>query len=96
MFLHAFCTTAILKNFMSCDWLVGLSEVTGKYGHLHLVLQSSFHAVQAKGSIDTLLNGYIQQVVFLMYPNIKKKVEFNENGNLLRGPVVLNVDAGPG
>ena len=31
-----------------------------------------------------------------MYPNIQKKAEFDENGNLLRGPVVLKVDAGPG
>ena len=86
------------ENFrVKCEWLVGLPEVLGKFGFPNLVKQDSFHAVRAKGSMDdTLLNDYIEHVIFPMYPNIQKVAEFDANGKFLRGPVILKVDAGPG
>ena len=39
----------------------------------------------------------IEKVVLPLYPNISKTTEFDPvNGKLLRGPVVLKVDSGPG
>ncbi len=52
----------------------------------------------AKGSMDdTLLNDYIEQVIFPLYPNMVKVAEFQQvTGRLLKGPVLLKLDAGPG
>ncbi|KAI2509104.1 hypothetical protein MHU86_5352 [Fragilaria crotonensis] len=46
----------------------------------------------------TLLNEYIETVIVPLYPNMQKKTAvFNEvTGKLNQGPVVLNLDAGPG
>ena len=86
-------------NFqVKTEWLEGLPTVTGKYGCPTLQEYSSFFAVRTKGSMDdSLLNSYIEQIVIPLFPNMHGTAEFDEqNGKLIRGPVILKLDAGPG
>ncbi|KAI2494101.1 hypothetical protein MHU86_20414 [Fragilaria crotonensis] len=46
---------------------------------------------------DSLFNdSYIEHVVLPVYPNILKESRFDANSKLLCGPVIIEVDSGPG
>ena len=86
-------------NFrVKTKWLEGLPVVTGRFGCPDLIEESSFFSVKSRGSMDdSLFIEYIEKVVLPLYPNISKTMEFDPvNGRLLRGPVILKVDSGPG
>ena len=72
--------------------------ITGRFGCPTMVEQDLFFSVRSKGSMDnTLLNDYIERVIFPLYPNMAKVAEFDPvTGRLLKGPVLLKLDAGPG
>ena len=79
------------------DWLVGLPKVTGRYGRPTLTEVDSYYAVQSKGSMDdSLLNAYVEENLLPLFPNISNEAVFDSEGKLLRGPVILKLDAGPG
>ena len=79
------------------DWLVGLPKVTGQYGRPTLTEVDSFYAVRSKGSMDdSLLNAYVEDNILPLFPNISNEAVFDSEGKLLRGPVILKLDAGPG
>ena len=74
-----------------------LPKVVGKFGCPSIEEYNSLYSVWSKGSMDdSLLNHYIEKVVIPLYPNLAKVAEYNEIGKLLRGPIFLKIDAGPG
>ena len=86
-------------NFrVKLGWVENLPVITGRFGCPTMVEQHSFFSVRSKGSMDdTLLNNYIEQVIFPPYSNMAKVAEFDPvTGRLLKGPVLLKLDAGPG
>ena len=87
------------QNFrVKTTWLEGLPVIKGRFGCPELIEESSFFSVRSRGSMDdSLFIEYIEKVVLPLYPNISKTTEFDPvNGKLLRGPVILKVDSGPG
>jgi hypothetical protein len=87
------------QNFrVKTTWLDGLPVIKGRFGCPELIEESSFFSVRSRGSMDdSLFIEYIEKVVLPLYPNISKTTEFDPvNGRLLRGPVILKVDSGPG
>jgi hypothetical protein len=81
------------------EWLVGLPSVSGKYGcPTYQEKCDSFYALQSHGSMDdSLLNQYIESVIVPLFPNMNKTSIFDPvKGKLNQGPVILNLDAGPG
>jgi hypothetical protein len=86
------------KNFqVNTSWLEGLPKVTGRYGFRNMKEVDSFYSVRQKGSMDdALLNDYIERVIMPLYPNLSSTAVFSEDGKLIRGPVFLKLDAGPG
>ena len=86
-------------NFrVKLSWLENLPIIQGRFGCPTEIEQNSFYAVRQRGSMDdTLLNDYIERVIFPLYPNMAKVAEFDPaTGRLIRGPVILKLDAGPG
>ena len=46
---------------------------------------------------NTLLNDYIERIIFLLFPKMQKEVELDEEtGAFLRDVVILKMDPGPG
>jgi hypothetical protein len=88
------------QNFqVKTTWLEGLPIIKGRFGCPELIEESSFFSVRSpEGSMDdSFFIEYIEKVLLPLYPNISKTTEFNPvNGKLLRGPVILKVDSGPG
>jgi hypothetical protein len=86
-------------NFrVKLGWVENLPVITGRFGCPTMIEQDSFFSVRSRGSMDdTLLNDYIERVIFPLYPNMAKVAEFDPvTGRLLKGPVLLTLDAGPG
>jgi hypothetical protein len=86
-------------NFrVKLGWVENLPVITGRFGCPTMIEQDSFFSVRSRGSMDdTLLNDYIERVIFPLYPNMAKVAEFDPvTGRLLKGPVLLKLDAGPG
>jgi hypothetical protein len=45
---------------------------------------------------DKLFGQWLDLVIYPLYPNISPTFEFSESGRVLKGPVLLKVDSGPG
>ncbi len=87
------------NSHVKLGWVEILHVITGKFGCRTLIEQDFFFSVHLRGSMDdTLLNDYIERVVFPLYSNMMKVAEFDKEGTgrLLMGPVILKLDAGPG
>ena len=79
------------------EWVKGLPKVTGKFGHDVEQVWESFVAARKKGSMDTSLwHLLIDEVILTLYPNVQKEVVRDANGKLLKGPLFIKTDAGPG
>ena len=80
-------------------WIDSFGKIKGKCGQKTFIDILPYVAVHPKGSIDNdLFMQMIEQVSFDLYPaeTISLKVEFDNVGQLVKGPVLWNVDSGPG
>ena len=82
-------------DLRACD---GLPTVTGKYGLDKVQTFHSFVAVRKKGSMDTSLwKAFNKDIILPCYPNIANKVvRCPITKKILKGPVIMKTDAGPG
>ena len=79
-------------------WVEGLPTASGKFGQDNKFLYHYSVAVRKKGSMyESLFWLYDENIVLNTYPNSSRKIERdNRTGQLLKGPVFLKVDSGPG
>ena len=77
---------------------LGLPEVIGRYGFGKQYNFSSNVAVRGKGGMNSSLwSQFVENVIAPCYPNRSPKVERCPRTNkILKGPVILKTDAGPG
>ena len=81
------------------EWVDDLGYTRGKYGHKEFIQRLPFIAVRSSGGMDTdLFMEYIEEVTFDLYPKetCSLEIEFDQFGRLVKGPVLWNVDSGPG
>ena len=76
----------------------GLPVVQGKWGLAERTYISSFIAMRPKGSMDTSLWEFLFDTVILpLYPQVQKTiVRCPLTGRMIKGPLVIKTDAGPG
>ena len=77
---------------------IGLPEVIGIFGTGRLTSFASWVGVRRKGSMDSSMWSQFQtKIVLPCYPNIQKKIERCVlTDKILKGPVIVKTDAGPG
>ena len=78
------------------EWLVGLPQVTGRWGFKVDTTVDSHVAVWHHGSMDTELFEQVIEFIVSLYPNVSRKIKRDENGRLLQGPILIKVDGGQG
>ena len=77
-------------------WLVGLPQVTGRWGFEVNTTVDSHVAVWHHGSMDTELFEQVIEFIVSLCPNVLRKIKCNENGRLLQGLILIKVDGGQG
>ena len=92
--------TKLIKesNFkINPEWCKGLPKVRGWFGRLEEIKCASFLSVRHKGSMDTsLFQLWFEKVIKVCYPHTSPKVKRNETGRMVKGPLILKTDSGPG
>ena len=43
-----------------------------------------------------MFQAWLEHSIYPLYPDMSPNWEYDENGNFLRGPVILKLDSGPG
>ena len=99
--LVIFSTSAENKeNYAVNDqWIAGMGITKGKYGHKSFIERRPYIAVRKVGSMDIeLFMEYIENVTFDLYPEntVSLEIKLDEHGRLVSGPVMWNMDTGPG
>ena len=78
------------------DGTFGAPRVLGKWGNPHrIIMEPSFILTEKGGMQSGGLEQWIEQQIIPAYPNLAFNWRFDEAGNVLEGPVFLQLDAGP-
>ena len=97
--LYIFNTKSKNENNYKIDplWCRGLPKVSGKFGRCKKELWNSFVACRPKGSMDvSLFEMFCTKVILPCYPNVLPTIEQDDDGGIIKGPLFLKVDSGPG
>jgi hypothetical protein len=80
-------------------WIETMGKIRGKWGHKHFIERLPYIAVRPNGSMDiSLFQQLIKDMLFDLYPRDTVSLELvvDEFGRLVKGPLMLNCDTGPG
>ncbi len=84
------------KMKVKVEWVKGLPEVTGYWGFSSPETVPSFVAVRPKGSTDAELFEDMVEKYSSLYPNLAPKCKCDNDGKLIKGPIFIKSDMGPG
>ena len=81
---------------MRPEWTFGVPRVKGKWGCAsEIIMEPSFILNEKGGMQGNGLEQWIESQILPAYPNMAYDWKFDEAGNVLEGPVFLQLDAGP-
>ena len=81
---------------MRPEWTFGVPRVKGKWGCAsEIIMEPSFILNEKGGMQGNGLEQWIESQILPAYPNMAYDWKFDEVGNVLEGPVFLQLDAGP-
>jgi hypothetical protein len=79
------------------SWLLGIPRVVGTFGHSSSRVFEPVVAVTPKGGmVDNYLAQWTDLCVLPLYPNLATDFVFNDQGDIVEGPVCIKLDGGPG
>ena len=79
------------------EWSKNLPTVRGKYGCPTTEEYPSNVCVRTSGCTDEqLFQQLISQIYLPLFPNCSSTIERDDNGNLLKGPIIIKTDSGQG
>ena len=78
------------------EWTFGVPRVNGTWGNTHeIVMEPSFILNEKGGMQGSGLEQWVENQIIPAYPNMAYDWKFDEAGNVLEGPVFIQLDAGP-
>ena len=81
---------------MNHEWTFGVPRVIGKFGCAEEQTWEPTFIMTEKGGMESGgLEQFMAANVLPKFPNISKTWEFDDEGNVVRGPVFFQLDAGP-
>ena len=78
------------------EWLFGVPRARGKFGHLETTTFEPTFVMNENGGMQSGgLEQFVRANLLQCYPNVTKEWVFGENGELVSGPLFMQLDAGP-
>ena len=79
------------------EWCKGLPKVKGRYGCPTVEEWPSYVCVSKTGSMtENIFTLYTEKILLELYPNLSPDWQFGDDGKVLKGPVLIKTDMGPG
>ena len=78
------------------EWTFGVPRVCGKFGHkTSQIFEPSFVLNEKGGMVGGGLEQFVNCQILPAYPNLGPQWKYDKDGELLEGPVFMQLDAGP-
>jgi len=78
------------------EWTFGVPRVIGTFGHdTEKIFEPSFIMNEKGGMEGHGLEHWVEKQVVPAYPNMAYNWKFDDDGNVVEGPVFMQLDAGP-